>query len=418
MSSDDSLVDNKSDELTVEYQRSKEIEEGISSRESSKTLLVDDEGDKRYKTVQLSSSRRDRIYWIDALRVLANFMVIFIHCTGVDLKPLPFKSKNWKILNFYNSLLKPCVPLFIMISGVFFLDPKRPVTISALYNKSIPRLAKSYIVWSSFYCIVDEIFINIHGIKYHYSRTLVRDIIKKSILGGGHLWYLNYAMGLYILTPIFRELIFNKTLTWYTLSLSIIVAQVLPTIGDFYDSFTKYGFSVARQFIDSLRLTPIGNYVNYFMLGYLLNTYTFKKKWQVFLFYVLGIIGLVSSVILRFASCYSLHRESGAFSDYNSFNVTLETIGIFMFFKYSVQKYLKVLLKYRMFKKALIQLSDCSFGIYLIHMAIYHIIYRCHLHPFSFNPIICAPLCSILVYLLSFICIYFLRKIPIIKHFM
>jgi len=375
--------------------------------------------DKKHKTSkQEPSLKRERLYWIDALRILANFMVIFIHCTGVDLKPHPFKSTNWKILNFYNSFLKPCVPLFIMISGVFFLDPKRPVTLASLYKKSIPRLARSYFAWSAYYKIVDDIFINISGIKYHFSRTLIRDIIKKTIQGGGHLWYLNYAMGLYILTPLFREFLNTPTLTWYTTGLSILVAQILPTIGDFYESFTKQGFSVAKQFIESLRLTPVGNYLNYFMLGYLLNTYPLKKKWQIYTFYGVGVAGFILSIILKFASCYAIHRDSGAFSDYNSFNVTMETMGIFIFFKYTVQDYLTKLLKYRKFKKVLITFSDCSFGIYLIHMSVYHVIYRFNFHPLSFNPIFCAPLYSILVYLLSFVCIFILRKIPFMKYFM
>jgi len=389
--------------------------------ESSQALLKkekNDSDDKINKTPQLHHSKYERIYWIDALRIFANFLVIFIHCTGVDLKPVAFKSPNWKILYFYNGLAKPCVPLFIMISGLLFLDPKRPVTYRSLYKKSIPRLLRCFLFWSSYYCIVNDMFVNIRGIKYHFSRTLIRDTIKKIIRGGGHLWYLNYAMGLYILTPIFRELIPNKTLTWYTTGLSIFFAQFIPTVFDFMDSFTYAGASVGRDFIDSLRLTTIGNYVNYFMLGYLLNVNTLKKKWQIQLFTAMGIIGVISTDVLRFASSYSLKHESGAFNDYNSFNVTMGTVGIFIYFKYTVNQYLPNLFKWRLFKKVFIALSDCSFGIYLIHMTVYHVIYRFGFHPQSFNPLICAPIYSVLVYLLCFVCIYILRKVPILRLFM
>jgi len=399
----ENLLNNNSIELNVIniHEKKKDMDD---DKENSRILLADElEEEKKIHNppYEVSFSKRERLYWIDALRVFANFLVIFSHSTGVDLKPLPFKSTNWKILFFYNSLPKPCVPLFIMISGIFFLDPKRPVTYSSLYKKSIPRLVRSYLFWTSYYSIIDDVFVNIEGIQYHFSYTLVRDILKKCLVRGGHLWYLSYAMGLYIVTPIFRELIHNKTITWYTTGLSILAAQIIPTLCDFFDSFTHFGFSLVREFMDSLRLSPVANYVNYFMLGYLLQVNTFTTKRPIYAFYAFGIIGLVSTVILRFASCYSNRRDSGAFGDNNSFNVTLETLGIFMFFKYTVNSYLPKLFKRRWFKKGLIFFSDCSFGIYLIHMTVYHAFIRLGFHPLSFNPIICGPLNSIAVYFQS-----------------
>eukprot|EP00833_Pecoramyces_ruminatium_P002381 jgi/Orpsp1_1/1176413/evm.model.c7180000057505.1 len=400
-------------ELRVDF---RDKDEDDSDKSDNELLIKNNKKNKKNKNANIS--KKERLYWIDALRVLANFMVIFIHCTGVDLKPIPFKSTNWKIFHFYNNMLKPCVPLFIMISGVLFLDPKRPVTYSSLYKKSIPRLVKSYIFWSSYYKIVDEMFINIRNIKYHFSMTLVRDTAKKIILGGEHLWYVNFCIGLYMLTPIFRELIHNKRLAWYTVSLSIIIAQFVPTICDLLDAFSKYGGGVLRDFLETLRLKPVTSYVNYFMLGYLLNVNVFKKKWQIYAFYLIGIIGLVSTVGLRFAGCYAMRRDSGAFGDYNSFNVAMETVGIFMFFKYSVSYYLPKFLRWRLFKSFLMSLSDCSFGIYLIHMTVYHGLYKLDFHPMTFNPLIFGPIYSIIVYLLSYFCIYMLRKIPILKPLM
>jgi surface polysaccharide O-acyltransferase-like enzyme len=399
-------------ELRVDYRHENDEDNGEGS---DNELLIDTEEKHKKKANVQTSSKKERIYWIDALRIFANFLVIFIHCTGVDLKPTPFKSTNWKIFHFYNNMLKPCVPLFIMISGVLFLDPKRPITVSSLYKKSIPRLVRSYLFWSSYYSVVDEMFINIRNVRYHFSKTLVRDTVKKIILGGGHLWYVNFCIGLYMMTPIFRELIPNRKVAWYTVILSVIFAQFLPTVCDFFDSFTKYGGGVGRDFLETLRLSAVSSYINYYMLGYLLNTKIFRKKWQIYSFYLVGILGLVLTVSLRFLSCYSMRRDSGAFGNYNSFNVAMETIGIFMFFKYTVDYYLPKFLRWRIFKKLLINLSDCTFGIYLIHMTVYHGLYKLEFHPMSFNPIFCGPIYSVIVYLLSYFCIYMLRKIPILR---
>ena len=35
---------------------------------------------------------KERLYWVDALRIFAAYSVIFIHCTDVDLKPMKLFS--------------------------------------------------------------------------------------------------------------------------------------------------------------------------------------------------------------------------------------------------------------------------------------------------------------------------------------
>lgn len=62
-----------------------------------------------------------RIVWVDVLRFIAIFMVICIHCS--DPFNVSAEARSNPEFNFwgslYGSFLRPCVPLFVMITGLF-----------------------------------------------------------------------------------------------------------------------------------------------------------------------------------------------------------------------------------------------------------------------------------------------------------
>jgi len=375
--------------------------------------------------------KSERIYWIDCLRVFASMLVVYIHCTGVDLGPVEFKSYNWKALFFLNSLPRPCVPLFIMISGIFFLNPDKPLTLSKLFKKNILRIFKGYIFWSFYYNVIDAYIINWAQWEYTYNRDLLIETIKYIFLGGGHLWYLTFCMGLYMVTPIFRAVCTDRKNSWYVFWLCTIINQIIPTFCDLIDNLLvepvpegeeapknilKEFSSTVRDFTNSLAVYQAWGFISYFILGYLLSSQRFTKKIHIVICYLIGIFGIVITVILRFASSYHINEETNIFGEYNSFTVAMGTLGIFTFFQYTVDRWIQPFMKVDFFKKLLFILSDCSFGVYLIHMTIYHISYRfLNFHPQTFDPLFCAPLFSAAVYIVSVLIIYLMRKISILK---
>lgn len=60
-----------------------------------------------------------RVFYPDFLRVFAIFAVIFLHIAGIDQVKMPSQSYEWQIVNFYNGLSHWCVPVFVMVSGIF-----------------------------------------------------------------------------------------------------------------------------------------------------------------------------------------------------------------------------------------------------------------------------------------------------------
>jgi len=386
--------------------------------DDSKNKKIDNNIIERRKT------KRERLYWVDCLRILASYFVIFIHCTDLDhQRKMELFSGEWNVFYFYYCVLKPCVPLFIMISGLLFLDPTRDVSLKTLYKKSIPRLLKNFFFWSTYYSIVDKCFVNIRNDDNKLNWGLVSRITKGIFNAkyANHLWYIHFCLGIYMFTPIYRELIPNKTLAWYTAAVSCICYHFIPTVCEVLIRFTSIGVvgEVVRSFLNALRLYPFTGCLTYFMFGYLLNTTVFKKRWHIYIFYVIGIAGFFLTPILVISVCRQENKKLRVFGDYMNFNVCMETVGIFMFFKYTLNKYLTELMKKRhIIKRIITTLSDCSFGIYLIHYHIYHILIKLHFHVHSFGfPILFLPLYSLIIFIICFVIIFLLRKIRIFKQF-
>ena len=127
-------------------------------------------------------------------------------------------------------------------------------------------------------------------------------------------------------------------------------------------------------------------------------------------------IATIVTIILRFKSSYNTNLNNGHFVEFYSFNVVITTIGLFIFFKYEVNYFISKLVQIKLFKNFLMSLSECSFGIYLIHMFILQAYTKLNIHTQNFNPIFWAPIFTTIVFVTCYIIIYCLRKISFFKY--
>lgn len=85
--------------------------------------------------------KREHIVWIDVCRLVAMVMVIGVHCIdpfyiSPTLGKMP-EYVHWAAV--YGSLLRPSVPLFVMMTGLLLL-PVGEMTIKEFYKKRILRI--------------------------------------------------------------------------------------------------------------------------------------------------------------------------------------------------------------------------------------------------------------------------------------
>jgi len=142
------------------------------------------------------SSAPRRHSGFDLLRVLATYMVMQIH-TG----EFEYISANGTVLHstgawaagWMNSLLRVCVPLFVMISG-FFLFPIKDE--KEFFRKRFTRVLIPFVLW----CAIYAFYYYAQGLA-SFSVTLL-NIAKIPVNYGtevGHLWFLYMLMGIYLI---------------------------------------------------------------------------------------------------------------------------------------------------------------------------------------------------------------------------
>ena len=92
---------------------------------------------------------KQREVFPDILRTAATCAVVLLHTvTGVmdhtDMLEYPVQSRIFQALL---DLSCWCVPVFVMISGYFFLDPKRELTFRLMLTKYCRRIALALLLF-------------------------------------------------------------------------------------------------------------------------------------------------------------------------------------------------------------------------------------------------------------------------------
>lgn len=320
------------------------------------------------------------IVWLDVMRFVAMFTVVCCHCadpfnfypgeppTNID------EIKFWGAA--YGAFLRPCVPLFVMISGALLLPVKGEA--SVFYKKRIPRVFWPFLIWSVLYNLFPW-FTGVLGLSpqvildfFPYSGEeatrqslgvslgYIAEIPLNFSLLDVHMWYIYLLIGLYLYLPIFSawvEKASDKGKLWFLAAWGI--TTLLPY---YYEYVSPYLWGTCSWNSFGM-LYYFAGFNGYLMLGHYLR----KLEWPVSKILAIGI----PMFVIGFAVTFTGFRHVTSlpeFSDemlelfftYNSLNVVMMTAPIFMLVK-------KVNVRSVTIQKALANLTLCGFGIYMVH---------------------------------------------------
>lgn len=326
-----------------------------------------------------------------------------LHVAASNLYVTSVFSFEWQVFNVYDSLVRFCVPVLFMISGVFFLDPARDYTLKKLFRKNISRIIKAYLFWSACYSILTNLFTQ----KASHMQ-MIHDITRDFIFGHFHLWFLFTLVGLYLIVPFLRKICEEKYLMQYFLILSFVFCFIvnllkpIPVLGD-----------GLIHLLGKTNLYFVLGYSGCFILGYYLNHYELTKKGKRIV-YLLGIVSVVATILVASFLSLSKGEPVDFLYEYLLPNTCFTSAALFLFFKEKISK-IQVSANAR---KQIYFLSKLSFGMYLVHDFV-NIIFEKILKftTLMFQPILSVPVISILVFLISFFIIYGMDKVPFFsKH--
>ena len=353
----------------------------------------------------------NRTLYYDILRIVATFAVILLHvsCSYWDTNTF---NLDWNVRNIYDSLVRWCVPIFVMISGALFLNPQKQIFTKKLYTKNIVRIISAFFLWSFIYTIYQYVFINNQDIT-----TLIVYFFN----GPYHFWFLYMIVGLYITVPILRQITKDISTTKYFLIIAFIFTFVLPvlltSISTALPVLTSKSIGISAilfKYFESLELYTIAGYSGYFILGYYLNYIFNPSKRQLKFIYSLGIISFILIATFTASISYIKGGLSEDFYDYLTLFVLFEAIAVYLFVKNFTPK-LKLSLKAI---KIITYLSNISFGIYCVHILVLSILSIIGFSSTRFNTIISIPIISVLTFIISSLIAICLHKIPFCRKYM
>lgn len=346
-----------------------------------------------------------RVAYADLLRVLATLGVVIIHVCSIWFYDVGVSSAAWTVYNVYDGLVRWCVPLFVMLSGMFMLDPKKALTLPGLFFKNILRVFTALVVWGAVYAVVD--FGRVGG-RFTWESILAA--LRSALLGNTHyhLWFLYVILGLYLVTPILRAFVRGAARKdfHYFFILCFVVAILLPTLLRLRPSQT------VSTYLSRLNLHVVMGYVGFYVAGYYLKTYTLGRAVE-FIIYALGAAGGVATVWGTAVLSRQAGSPVGVLYDYMTPNVAAMAVAVFVLFRY-----LLGVSDERDRRRSLAGVAKVTFGIYLVHDFFITLFRHLGLTALPIPPAAAVPLVTALVFLCSFAVAWLIGKLPFVGKYL
>ena len=339
----------------------------------------------------------NRTIQFDVLKIIAAFAVVWLHTSAQNFDEC-YPSFEWDIRNFYDSLVRWSVPIFIMVSGALFLNQNKQIKIRTLYSKNIIRLVLVFLFWSFVYCAYG-------GIGENGCIGFIENIL----YGPFHFWFLKVLIGLYICVPILRPVVTNTKSELYFICLSLVTAFIIPMLFPFIGFFSDAARNYAEKSYDAFNIKIALGYVGYFVLGHYLSHLVVSKNVKKCLC-LLGVMSVVAVCgFTKFASNNIGVPWVGLYA-YNNLFVLFEASAVFV-----VLKDIRISQKYY---DVLIRLSKLSLGVYVIHPLVMSIMLDLWgINSASLNPLFFIPVFAVMIFVVSYSFSYVMSKVPLIKKF-
>ena len=329
--------------------------------------------------MNLSNQKNQHIVWLDVVRFIAMFTVVCCHCTDPfnfypGTAPNIGEIKLWGAI--YGSVLRPCVPLFVMITGALLL-PVRGDT-STFYKKRIPRVFYPFLIWSVLYNLFpwitgllglnpqiildffpyagEEVMQQSFSVSLEYILMIPFNF---SILAV-HMWYIYLLIGLYLYLPVFSAWVEKAS---ERAKLMFLLAWGVTLLLPYYYQFVSNYLWGTCSWNSFGMLYAFAGFNGYLLLGHYLKNLEWSLKKTLAIGIPMFAVGYAVT-FLGFRHITALPKYTDEmlelFFTYCSLNVVMMTIPVFMLAK-------KVKVNSERMKKALANLTVCGFGIYMIH---------------------------------------------------
>ncbi len=331
-------------------------------------------------------SPAQHIAWVDYLRIAACFLVVLAHCCDPFVWVEDSSGVAW------GSLVRCCVPLFVMITGVLLLPIKWEMTV--FYSRRMKRILIPLVAWSLitpwifyFYLQTNLGIESTNGMiteaaaagQYTLNGTLAKmylwlvnfhtDIIP--------LWYLYMLAGLYLFMPILNAWIVKATQKEMKIFIGLwMFSMCIPYVKMFAPMIGYQGNYGSMGVLGDCFWNPYGTF--YYFAGvigelvfardqvkYPLNWSRCRTAVTAILMFAAGyavtLIGFFEAQ-KKFPGQYEMLEIPWYFSGINVFMMTFAVFITFQKIKFTPSPFIT-------------RLAGLTFGVYLVHFFFVQFVY-------------------------------------------
>ncbi len=245
------------------------------------------------------TDEKQNIGWIDMLRVVACFFVVFSHCCDPFVAQFDANREMFLTGVFAGSLMRPCVPLFAMMTAVLLLPIKPGTTVNRFYRKRIGRIIVPLAFWSVALPLMAFLYFTVANPETANMQLSVNDYTTDTLLQRLYtfifnfnfdttpLWYLYMLIGLYLIMPMISSWLTQATrkeiktvlCIWGATLLLPYLKMVAPLLGykGNYGHMGLYGecdWNVYGTFY------YVSGFAGYLILAYYLKRFPLEWSWR------------------------------------------------------------------------------------------------------------------------------------------
>ncbi len=281
----------------------------------------------------------------------------------------------------WGSLVRPCVPLFVMLSGALLLprgETSEIMDMKRFYSRRIPRVLWPFLIWSAVYYITPWIIgllgYGQEGVLLFFPYATDEPQTFSAALGricripytfnfiAGHMWYIYMLVGLYLYLPIFSAWVRTATRRQKEFFLAMwLLASCLPYLGEFV---SRYNYGTCEWNAFGLFYYFAG-FNGYLLLGHYICTYVRPRRslWRTLALAAVFIAGYAVTFFgFRYTQSIEGHtpEQTELFWTYCTPNVIAMSACLMLLLR-------PVKVSGRRVCALLKNFTFCGFGIYMVH---------------------------------------------------
>ena len=325
-----------------------------------------------------------REVWIDWLRVIACFMVFVVHSTepfylgGQGSLILTESDAFWS--SFFDSLVRSCVPLFVIASSYLQFPVK--YSTCEFFKRRAVRILIPFAIWTAVYAFV-----------WGEPADNFRNLLLNFNYSAGHLWFVYMLIGVYLLMPLlskWAETVGRKELQIY---LGIcLFTTLIPILRDWVSGHAVtvvYGPSgLPRQALFPLWGEASWNaygvfyyfsgFIGYLLLGLYFRRFVGELSWKRTLLvavpcYLTGFAISFGGFLYRvYETAAGEFPVEGLVEKAVWWETTWcnDTLGVALMAVAWILVIKKIQTEGKFYQKVLLPVSKASYGMYLMHLLI------------------------------------------------